>query len=100
MVKPSAGKSDPDDPDPDDLVAIFGANLKTARMKAGLTQAKLAEQSGLLQQYVSLVESGKQNVCQVAVNGRTANVLVSVRELIESLESVSDLLLSSLPTPS
>ena len=34
MVKPSAGKSDPDGPDPDDLVAIFGANLKTARMKA------------------------------------------------------------------
>jgi transcriptional regulator with XRE-family HTH domain len=62
MVKPSAGKSDPDDPDPDDLVAIFGTNLKTARMKAGLTQAQLAEQSGLLQQYVSLVESGKQNV--------------------------------------
>jgi len=53
-------KSDPDELDPDDLVAIFGANLKTARMRAGLTQAQLAEQSGLLQQYVSLVESGKQ----------------------------------------
>jgi transcriptional regulator with XRE-family HTH domain len=62
MVKPSAGKSGPDDPDPDDLLAIFGGNLKTARMKAGLTQAQLAERSGLLQQYVSLVESGKQNV--------------------------------------
>lgn len=47
MVKPSAGKSDPDEPDPDDLVAIFGVNLKTARTKAGLTQAQLAERSGL-----------------------------------------------------
>jgi transcriptional regulator with XRE-family HTH domain len=62
MARPSAGKSDPDDTDPDDLVAIFGANLKAARMKAGLTQAQLAERSGLVQQYVSLVESGKQNV--------------------------------------
>jgi transcriptional regulator with XRE-family HTH domain len=62
MARPSAGKSDPDEHDPDDLVAIFGAKLKAARMKAGLTQAQLAEQSGLLQQYVSLVESGKQNV--------------------------------------
>ena len=59
MAKPSAGNSDSDEPDPDDLVAIFGANLKAARMKAGLTQAQLAERSGLLQQYVSLVEIGK-----------------------------------------
>ena len=43
MAKPSAGDSHSDEPDPDDLVAIFGANLKTARMKAGLTQAQLAE---------------------------------------------------------
>ena len=62
MAKPSAGDSHSDEPDPDDLVAIFGTNLKTARMKAGLTQAQLAERSGLLQQYVSLVELGKQNV--------------------------------------
>ena len=62
MARPSAGKSDPDEHDPDDIVAIFGAKLKAARMKAGLTQAQLAEQSGLLQQYVSLVELGKQNV--------------------------------------
>jgi transcriptional regulator with XRE-family HTH domain len=62
MAKLSAGKADPDGSDPDNVVKIFGANLKIARMKAGLTQAQLAEQSGLVQQYVSLVESGKQNV--------------------------------------
>jgi len=62
MAKSSAGNSHSDEPDADDLVAIFGINLKTARVKAGLTQAQLAERSGLLQQYVSLVESGKQNV--------------------------------------
>jgi transcriptional regulator with XRE-family HTH domain len=45
-----------------DLLMNFGANLRSARLKLRLTQAQLAEQSGLLQQYVSLVESGKQNV--------------------------------------
>lgn len=43
-------------------MATFGANLKAARLKAGLTQVQLAERAGLLQQYISLVESGKQNV--------------------------------------
>jgi transcriptional regulator with XRE-family HTH domain len=45
-----------------ETVAIFAANLKAARLKAGLTQAQLAERTGLLQQYVSLVESGKQDI--------------------------------------
>lgn len=62
MAKSSSGKSQPAEPDPDDIVAVFGVNLKAARLKAGLTQAELAERAGLLQQYVSLVETGKQNV--------------------------------------
>jgi transcriptional regulator with XRE-family HTH domain len=62
MSKPRNGTSRQDDPGTDDLVAIFGANLKFARLEMGLTQAQLAEQAGLLQQYVSRLESGKQNV--------------------------------------
>jgi transcriptional regulator with XRE-family HTH domain len=62
MARSSAGKSRADKPDQDDIVATFGANLKAARLKMGLTQAQLADAAGLLQQYVSLVESGKQNV--------------------------------------
>ncbi len=62
MATPSDGAPRQDNADFSDLLAIFGANLRAARLKLGLTQAQLAEQSGLLQQYVSLVESGKQNV--------------------------------------
>jgi transcriptional regulator with XRE-family HTH domain len=62
MAKRNADDPPPGELDPDDLVAVFGANLKAARLKQGLTQAQLAERAGLLQQYVSLVESGKQNV--------------------------------------
>ena len=62
MTKSSDSESLPATPDFRDFLALFGANLRAARLKLGLTQAQLAEQSGLLQQYVSLIESGKQNV--------------------------------------
>jgi transcriptional regulator with XRE-family HTH domain len=62
MAKTSDGPPSSDAPERADAVAIFGSNLKAARLKLGMTQAQLAERSGLLQQYVSLVESGKQNV--------------------------------------
>ena len=62
MATPSDDAPRPENADFSELLAVFGANLRAARLKLGLTQAQLAEQSGLLQQYVSLVESGKQNV--------------------------------------
>jgi DNA-binding XRE family transcriptional regulator len=60
MTNPSNSKPRPDNPDFSDLLALFGANLRTARLKLGLTQARLAEQSGLLRQYVSLVDSASK----------------------------------------
>lgn len=65
MAKTRAGPSSPVLHAPDDIVGIFGANVKAARLKLGLPHAQLAQQSGLLQQYVSLVELGKQNVTLV-----------------------------------
>ena len=65
MTKTSAGLSSPGLYDPEDIVEIFGTNVKAARLELGLSQAQLAEQAGLLQQYVSLVELGKQNVTLV-----------------------------------
>jgi transcriptional regulator with XRE-family HTH domain len=56
---PSGG---PRDEVSDDARSVFGANLRAARIKAGLTQAQLAERTGLTQQYVSLVEAGHQNI--------------------------------------
>jgi transcriptional regulator with XRE-family HTH domain len=46
----------------DDLRKVFGQNTRAARIKAGLTQAQLAERTGLTQQYVSLVEADHQNI--------------------------------------
>jgi DNA-binding XRE family transcriptional regulator len=42
--------------------AIFGQNLRRARLRARLTQGDLARRTGLKQQYISLIESGYQNV--------------------------------------
>jgi DNA-binding XRE family transcriptional regulator len=45
-----------------DLQAVFGENLKTARLKIGLKQSELAEKTGLTQQYLSRIETGQLNV--------------------------------------
>lgn len=73
MTKTSKRPAPPDPLNPNDVVAVFGANVKARRLRLGLTQAQLAEQSGLLQQYVSLVELGKQNVTLA-----TAQILAEV----------------------
>jgi transcriptional regulator with XRE-family HTH domain len=82
MAKRSADDLPPGDPDPDDLVAVFGANLKAARLQQGLTQAQLAERAGLLQQYVSLIESGKQNVTITTAQALARVVHQNVSEML------------------
>ena len=62
MTRRGTSRSRADRFDRDDIVATFGANLKAARMKMNMSQTDLANAAGLLQQYVSLVESGRQNV--------------------------------------
>ena len=54
--------SELDDPLPDDFQAIFGENLKAARLKSGLKQSDVAEQAGLTQQRLSQIENGHQNL--------------------------------------
>jgi DNA-binding XRE family transcriptional regulator len=50
------------DPEAARLAELFGRNLRDARAAARLTQAQLAERAGITQQYVSRVESGRQNL--------------------------------------
>lgn len=40
----------------------FGEEVKAARIKAGLTQAQLAERLGRSQKYVSLIERGSRRL--------------------------------------
>jgi len=50
-----------DEPVPGDPRSEFGKKLRAARIRAGLTHAEV-EQAGLTQQYVSVVEGGRQNI--------------------------------------
>jgi DNA-binding XRE family transcriptional regulator len=47
---------------PCDVRNEFGKNLRAARIRAGLTQARVADRTRLTQPYVSLVEAGRQNI--------------------------------------
>ena len=82
MARSSSGRSRTDKRDQDDIVATFGANLKAARLRLGLTQAQLAEATGLLQQYISLVESGRQNVTLTTAQVLATAVNRDVRALL------------------
>lgn len=44
-----------------DMRALVGANIRKARLAAGMTQEELAERSGFSQQYISGLERGKRN---------------------------------------
>lgn len=46
----------------DNVLKIFGFNLKVERMKKGLTQAQLAELLGVHEKHICKIETGKQNV--------------------------------------
>ena len=56
------------------LLRIIGANIRAARLKAGLTQECVAELVGLHWQTVSNIERGK-SPCTVAVAGLLAQHL-------------------------
>lgn len=47
---------------PDDLQAIFGQNVRIARLKRAMTQEKVAEAAGMTAQYLGRIEAGDKNV--------------------------------------
>ena len=61
-IKKQTPPCGPEDLLPDDFQAIFGENLKAARLKSGLKQSDVAEKAGLTQQRLSQIENGHQNL--------------------------------------
>jgi transcriptional regulator with XRE-family HTH domain len=46
----------------ENMRALFGANLRRARLKAKLTQVDVEELTGIRQHYISEIENGLQNL--------------------------------------
>lgn len=49
-------------PSPDDIQAVFGLNLRTARLRQRLTLEEVARRAGATFQYLSKVERGRANL--------------------------------------
>ena len=78
----------PDDLVPEEMQAIFGENLKAARLKCGLKQSEVAEQAGLTQQRLSKIENGRLNLT-LRTMVRLANVVDhNVSAMLAKVKSV------------
>lgn len=59
---PHPPQPDDGDPVPNELQALFGNNLRAARIAHNLTHQELADRAGFKRQYVSRIEAGQLNV--------------------------------------
>lgn len=84
--RPRAAKPGQADPVPGDLQALFGQNLRVARVRQNKTQAELAEAAGLTPQYVSKIEDGKINVTLDTMKKLATVLHHNVSEMIREVE--------------
>lgn len=68
---------------------MIGENLRRARKAAGLTQRKLAQQAGVSPSHISLIESGKSEVSDLAL-AAIASVLGTTPQELRGIEPPTD----------
>lgn len=61
----------------------FGANLRAARERLGLTQEQLAAKAGLDRGHVNQIESGRQNASLATVEALAQAVGIPVHALMD-----------------
>jgi transcriptional regulator with XRE-family HTH domain len=66
-----------------DMRKLVGRNVRRIRLKAGLTQERLAETSGFSQQYISGLEKGDRNPTVVTVYELAAALKVDYLALLQ-----------------
>ena len=71
---------------PPALQVLFGERLRQARIAAGMTQAEMAERSGVHVQYISKVELGQKNLTLGTMAKLAAAVGHSVSDMLREPE--------------
>jgi len=71
------------------LIAVFAANLRSARLRHGLSQEGLAELADLHRTYVGSVERGERNISLMNVERLAVALGVDPRELLTDPQAES-----------
>ena len=67
-----------------DMRKLVGQNVRRIRLKKGWTQERFAEVSGISQQYISSLESGRRNPTVVTLHELAQALEVSPIELLKA----------------
>lgn len=70
--------------EPDHFLKALGANIKQARLQAGLTGAQLAAAAGTTKTWVYAVEEGKQNVTIQGLRRLLAALGLGIHDVLPS----------------
>lgn len=81
-AKRAAGSSKSADQALVHMRALFGANLRQARLKAKLTQADVEGLTGIRQHYISEIENGLQNLTLDTMTTLAQAIGTDVRALL------------------
>jgi len=68
---------------PDDLQALFGRNLRVARLKQAMTLDDVAAATGITNQYVSKVERGQTNLTLSTMKKLSAAVSLDPGDMLK-----------------
>lgn len=66
-----------------EVLVVFGKNLKKARIEKGLSQEELALDIGFDRTYISLLERAKRNPSLITIYKIANHLKVSVKDLFE-----------------
>lgn len=67
-------------------MARFGASVREARLRAGISQEELADYASLDRTYISSVERGRRNVGLLNIHRIARALSIPVAELLSSLD--------------
>lgn len=66
-----------------DVLILFGKNLKKLRKKNNLSQEDLADKSGLHRTYIGMVERGEKNITLINILKIAKALNVDIKEIMD-----------------